>query len=269
MDCPESPLSRLTSHTQHHNAVPLPISAEQPLYGRKPTSLFMQACLRLAIYAPLVAAMMSLVMHDAHHFGDVGFSEASWTEHMQSTLLALSAATMWLVHSRLPDLRTISLLLFGLFLIAHFHNVIIGGVLFGLFAASLIREQDALLDGMIGDGSWQFLVSVVAIPVIIGVWRNRSRFIAEFEHFGRSFAFGLFGAGFLATYVFSRLYGRSEFWETLMGDSYLRSVKNAAEEVTELFGYTLMAIAVIEIVLLAIRMGRQRRALLRELNAND
>ena len=94
MDCPESPLSRLTSHTQHHNAVPLPISAEQPLYGRKPTSLFMQACLRLAIYAPLVAAMMSLVMHDAHHFGDVGFSEASWTEHMQSTLLALSAATM-------------------------------------------------------------------------------------------------------------------------------------------------------------------------------
>ncbi|KGA01690.1 hypothetical protein KP05_11455 [Cobetia amphilecti] len=211
----------------------------------------MQACLRLAIYAPLVAAMMSLVMHDAHHFGDVGFSEASWTEHMQSTLLALSAATMWLVHSRLPDLRTISLLLFG------------------LFAASLIREQDALLDGMIGDGSWQFLVSVVAIPVIIGVWRNRSRFIAEFEHFGRSFAFGLFGAGFLATYVFSRLYGRSEFWETLMGDSYLRSVKNAAEEVTELFGYTLMAIAVIEIVLLAIRMGRQRRALLRELNAND
>ena len=251
MDCPESPLSRLTSHTQHHNAVPLPISAEQPLYGRKPTSLFMQACLRLAIYAPLVAAMMSLVMHDAHHFGDVGFSEASWTEHMQSTLLALSAATMWLVHSRLPDLRTISLLLFG------------------LFAASLIREQDALLDGMIGDGSWQLLVSVVAIPVIIGVWRNRSRFNAEFEHFGRSFAFGLFGAGFLATYVFSRLYGRSEFWETLMGDSYLRSVKNAAEEVTELFGYTLMAIAVIEIVLLAIRMGRQRRALLRELNAND
>ncbi|MDH2299526.1 hypothetical protein U0O11_15170 [Cobetia sp. D5] len=244
-------MSRLTSHTQHHNAVPLPISAEQPLYGRKPTSLFMQACLRLAIYAPLVAAMMSLVMHDAHHFGDVGFSEASWTEHMQSTLLALSAATMWLVHSRLPDLRTISLLLFG------------------LFAASLIREQDALLDGMIGDGSWQFLVSVVAIPVIIGVWRNRNRFIAEFEHFGRSFAFGLFGAGFLATYVFSRLYGRSEFWETLMGDSYLRSVKNAAEEVTELFGYTLMAIAVIEIVLLAIRMGRQRRALLRELNAND
>lgn len=244
-------MSRLTSHTRHHQTVPLPISAEQPLYGRKPTSLFLQACLRLAIYAPLVAAMMSLVMHDAHHFSDVGFSEASWTEHMQSTLLALSAATMWLVHSRLPDLRTISLLLFG------------------LFAASLIREQDAMLDGMIGDGSWQFLVSVVAIPVIIGVWRNRARFVAEFEHFGRSFAFGLFGAGFLATYVFSRLYGRSEFWETLMGDSYLRSVKNAAEEVTELFGYTLMAIAVIEIVLLAIRMGRQRRALLRELNTND
>ncbi|MDO6789062.1 hypothetical protein Q4589_15880 [Cobetia marina] len=242
-------MSRLTSQTRHHHTVPLPISAEQPLYGRKPTSLFMQACLRLAIYAPVVAAMMSLVMHDAHHFGDVGFSEASWTEHMQSTLLVLSAATMWLVHSRLPDLRTVSLLLFG------------------LFAASLIREQDAMLDGMLGDGSWQILVSVVAIPVIIGVWRHRTRFVAEFEHFGRSFAFGLFGAGFLATYVFSRLYGRSEFWETLMGSAYLRSVKNAAEEVTELFGYTLMAIAVAEIVLLAIRMGRQRRARLRELDA--
>ena len=52
-----------------------------------------------------------------------------------------------------------------------------------------------------------------------------------------------------------------------MGSAYLRSVKNAAEEVTELFGYTLMAIAVAEIVLLAIRMGRQRRARLRELDA--
>lgn len=242
-------MSRLTPHTPSHGSVPLPISAEQPLYGRQPTSLFMQACLRLAIYAPLVAAMMMLVMHDAHHFNDIGFSESSWTEHMQSTLLAWSAAAMWAVHSRLPDLRTISLLLFG------------------LFAASLIREQDALLDEAIGDGSWQVLVSLVAIPVLIAVWRNRARFVAEFEHFGRSFAFGLFGAGFLTTYVFSRLYGRTEFWETLMGDSYLRSVKNAAEEVTELFGYTLMAVAAIEIILLAIRMGRQRRARLRELGA--
>lgn len=237
----------MTSPTSHHDLVPLPVDAEQPLFGHKPTSLLMQACLRLALYAPVIAAMMALVMHDAHHFVDIGFSEASWTEHMQGTLLALSAATMWMVHVRLPDMRNVSLLLFG------------------LFTVSLIREQDALLDSLLGDGGWQILVSLVAIPTLLGVWRHRVRFVAEFEHFGRSFAFGLFGAGFLTTYVFSRLYGRTGFWEALMGDGYLRSVKNAAEEVTELFGYTLMAIAAVEIILLAIRMGRQRRALLRDL----
>ena len=53
-------------------------------------------------------------------------------------------------------------------------------------------------------------------------------------------------AGFITTFVFSRLFGRSIFWQAVMEEQYFRSVKNAAEEGTELLGYGLMLIGAIE-----------------------
>ena len=46
--------------------------------------------------------------------------------------------------------------------------------------------------------------------------------------------------------AFSRLFGRGSFWEAVMGDSYMRLVKNIAEEGTELMGYALLVIAAVE-----------------------
>ena len=71
----------------------------------------------------------------------------------------------------------------------------------------------------------------------------------EFEGYVESFSFGLFAAGFLGTFAFSRLYGRSEMWEALLAERYVRVFKDAAEEVTELFGYTLLMFAMVELVL--------------------
>ena len=64
----------------------------------------------------------------------------------------------------------------------------------------------------------------------------------------------------LVTYVFSRLYGRSDFWEAILQEHYVRTFKDAAEEVVELLGYALILIAVIELTLLARRWALARRA---------
>jgi hypothetical protein len=62
---------------------------------------------------------------------------------------------------------------------------------------------------------------------------------------------GLLLAGFLITFIFSRLFGKTSFWQTLMGERYFRSVKNAAEECIELLGYGLLLAAAAEFYLLA------------------
>lgn len=41
--------------------------------------------------------------------------------------------------------------------------------------------------------------------------------------------------------VFSRLAGMNYLWLTLLDDSYIRTIKNLAEEGTELLGYSLLA----------------------------
>ncbi|WP_027962458.1 hypothetical protein [Halomonas halodenitrificans] len=63
----------------------------------------------------------------------------------------------------------------------------------------------------------------------------------------------------MTTYVFSRLYGRGDFWEAVLQENYVRDFKSGAEEVVELFGYALLLIAVIEFVLLARRWALARQ----------
>ncbi|MDX1556111.1 MAG: hypothetical protein R3212_08800, partial [Xanthomonadales bacterium] len=61
---------------------------------------------------------------------------------------------------------------------------------------------------------------------------------------------------FLVLLVFSRLFGRASFWQSVMGEDYLRVVKNIAEEGTELLGYGLIAIAAVELLVVVVSAGR-------------
>ena len=53
-------------------------------------------------------------------------------------------------------------------------------------------------------------------------------------------------SGFITLFVFSRMFGRKVLWKAIMDDKFLRVVKDAAEECTELFGYLLIVFAAIE-----------------------
>lgn len=195
---------------------------------------FKAILLRALCYILIVAGIMQLVMLDAQS-GVGQFSETSLTELTQSALLLLSSLLMAYLYRHPNAIPHVSLLL--------------GAFLF----ASFVRENDAWLDIYVFDGAWQVIVTLIVLPTLYVVIRHRHAFAEEFKSISNSLGFGMFAAGFLTTYVFSRLYGRSEFWEAMLGDHYQRVIKDAAEEVTELAGYMLLFFACIELVLLVRR----------------
>lgn len=197
--------------------------------------------LRATLYILLIAALMQGVYYEAEYLPEVRFTEYGFTELTQTVILASSSALLLYVRYGLKALPTVALLMFA------------------FVASSLIREQDYWLDTYVSEHTWKILVTLVILPCLYWVIRHRRRFLDEFTHYSNTFSFGLFAAGVLTTYVFSRLYGRSEMWMAILGDHYERTFKDAAEEITELLGYTLILIAVIEMVLLARRWHRNRQ----------
>ncbi|MBS9404734.1 hypothetical protein KG088_13920 [Halomonas sp. TRM85114] len=203
---------------------------------------FGATCLRALLYILLIAGVMQGVYHEALQQPEVRFSERGFTELTQSVVLLTASALLLYTRQVFKALPTVTLLLFA------------------FVFSSLIREQDAHLDTYVFDGAWQLLVGLVVLPCLFLVIRRRHNFVDEFARYANSFSFGLFAAGFLTTYVFSRLYGRSEVWMAILGERYERTFKDAAEEVVELFGYTLILIAIVELALLARRWHRARLA---------
>lgn len=196
------------------------------------------ASLRALLYVLLVFALAEGVLLEAVRYPDLRFSERGFTEIAQSVLLAGASALLLYTRQVLRVMPSVTLLLFG------------------LVFASLIREQDNFLDVLVADGTWQVLVTLTVLPILYWTIRKRRLFVAEFRGYANSFSFGFFAAGFLTTYVFSRLYGRTALWEAVLQENYHRDFKNAAEEVVELFGYALILIGMFELVLLARRWAK-------------
>ncbi len=125
----------------------------------------------------------------------------------------------------------------------------LGAFLAALLAAALVRELDYFLDGLLFDGAWQIVMTLLVIANVRVVWPQRAALYADFNRLVHHFSFGLMFAGAATVLGFSRIFGRSEFWEALLGNAYDRSVKNLAEESVELLGYSILAVGVAECAL--------------------
>lgn len=213
---------------------------ERSTHGQSWPIGFGATCLRALFYILLVAGVMQGVYHEALQQPEIRFSERGFTELTQSAVLLITSALLLYTRQAFKALPNVTLLLFA------------------FVFSSLIREQDAHLDTYVFDGAWQLLVGLVLLPCLFLVIHRRRDFVDEFAGYANSLSFGLFASGFLATYVFSRLYGRSEVWMAILGERYERTFKEAAEEVVELFGYTLILIAIIELALLVRRWHHAR-----------
>ncbi|WP_025142698.1 hypothetical protein [Pedobacter jeongneungensis] len=196
----------------------------------KPSSKgFKTAIIRFIVYGVIIyLAAEFLKWNVKHEMGQSKFTEDSVVEAVQSIIL-LACSLIYL---------RVSFKYKSMFPLA-----------FGLFAftfASLIREQDALLDEHIYDGAWQTAAFSLLILAAFLIYRKKDIFLSNMNDFVSKFSFGILLSGIFTTYIFARLYGRKIFWMAVMEAQYTRDVKNVSEESLELFGYTLILIASVE-----------------------
>jgi len=170
------------------------------------------------VFAAFLSAMMGLVFVDVVWMSDE-VHEASLTEIGQELILAV-IAFLFLRHARESvEQRPIRILVAG------------------FFGCMLIRELDFLFD-IISHGSWFWFALAVTIISVLAALRHPHYLISGLADFMRHPAWGMMVAGMLTILVFSRLFGMNELWQHLMPDGYNRTVKNMAEEGSELLGYT-------------------------------
>jgi len=180
---------------------------------------------------------------DCYLFGPV-INEASVTECTQQILLGITSVAFYRISIENPHLKQAALLICGFFLVM------------------FIRELDFLFD-YIRHGSWIYPALFVTTISIYNACKNGVSTVLN--QLAKILAYPdmkslLVGVVFLV--VFSRLYGMGSFWQSLMGDHYLRAVKNVAEEGIELLCYFLITVSAV-----TTQFGLKRQS--KQMNVNE
>ena len=115
----------------------------------------------------------------------------------------------------------------------------------GMFLCALIRELDSTFD-TIFDGAWQTSVSLILIVLLLWLYTVKDKFWSSIADYIVQPSSGILLSGILIVMVFSRFFGRELLWIEIMGDGFIRSVKNAVEESVELLGYFLCLVSAFE-----------------------
>ncbi len=194
---------------------------------------------RSALLALIMAAPVALLYADIQWLGD-SVGEWSLVELTQLGFLVATVLAFARVARARPDERGFAVLAAG------------------FFASMLIRELDAVWD-LLFRGLWSILVAGVAAGSLGYALRQRQSTLAAIARFLRSRASTVMTIGLVLLLIYSRLFGMTALWEGLLADRYVRVVKNAAEECTELLGYTLVMASALTYA--AQRLRERRKAL--------
>lgn len=155
------------------------------------------------------------------------YSEFGYTEWIQSAIL----------------LASVIILFFKARASAGFRQLAVCMAL--VFCILLIRENDATLELVFIHGVWKYFAALPILAGIVYFWKNRGAVTTQLNSYSQTAGFGVMLSGF-AVLAFSRMFGRTSYWQSIMGEEYIRVVKNAAEEGVELLGLTLILLAVVE-----------------------
>jgi hypothetical protein len=166
------------------------------------------------------------IFYDAGHPLDGSyFGEATFVEITQEVLLFILFLFYIFIGFKRKGIQPVSNLLALFFLI------------------SFIREFNFLKP------DWRYPALIVfGILIWLSVRDFKKIKQAAIEFFSVP-ASSWFLSGFLITYVFSRLMGRSKFWRLMYSEENYRLAKAATEESIELLGNTVMLIGAIEFLL--------------------
>jgi hypothetical protein len=181
--------------------------------------------IRFLVYAMIMAGMYFIFLFDAtHQTGEIKITENSLTEITQEIFVFLSAIGFFIAGRQSKVLAPV-LNLLSLF-----------------FVMSFIREFNNHID------FWFYLVLPFLGLFVFLLVRNFKQVLSAFTQFVELRTSGAFFIGFLVTYLFSRLFGKTVLWMALMEDGYRRTAKNMAEEGIELLGYAIILISVVELM---------------------
>lgn len=184
--------------------------------------------IRFALWVILTACVAQVIQLEATTLSaERMFSEWGYVETLQSLVLFSTICLLLLKRHRDVEVRALA----SLMALA--------------FAILLVRENDQVLELWLPHGIWKYPAALLAAWLGWLAWRGRDQWPAQLRRFATTPAFGMLTTGFLCL-GFSRLLGRGSMWQAVMGDAYLRQVKNAVEEGVELFALSLMMMAIIE-----------------------
>lgn len=180
--------------------------------------------IRVVLYSLVMFGIAEAIFFDAAHpMQDEGyFGELTLTEIGQELFLFLLFIFFWFFGTKWKEIQPATNLVSMFFLM------------------SFIREFNFLVV------KWIFPVLAVFAIVIWLVIRDFKKIKAATTRFFSVPASSYFISGFVITYIFSRLMGRSKFWKLLYHDESYRLAKAATEEGIELCGYAIMILGAVE-----------------------
>jgi len=179
--------------------------------------------IRIIAYSFLIYGIAEGIFFDAAHPMEDGyFGEITFTEIGQELILFILFGFYLILGLKWKEIQPVSNLV-SLF-----------------FLMSFIREFNFLLD------HWIYPVMLVFAFFVWLFIRDFKKIREATIRFFTIPASTWLITGFLITYIFSRLMGRSKFWQLLYSDESYRLAKAATEEGIELLGITFMLIGAIE-----------------------
>lgn len=152
--------------------------------------------------------------------------ETSVTETLQLIMLAVASWSFFRVSRQESHLSHAAILISG------------------FFAVLMIREMDYWFD-MIHHGSWVFPALAITALACAKAYRGGKGIVNEMAIILQSPYMKLLIGSVILLLVFSRLYGMGSFWQHVMGEHYVRDVKNISEEGIELLCYSLIALSAV------------------------
>jgi multisubunit Na+/H+ antiporter MnhB subunit len=129
----------------------------------------------------------------------------------------------------------------------------------GLYCVFLIRELDYYLDFYAADNLWQVLSALILSVLVVYLGRSRERLSQGWRRSWPSAGLALIFGGLIILIPYAQLMGHEPFWQSIMGDEYVRAAKIITEELIELGGYTLITIGSGEFLYAWSRLPRTRK----------
>ena len=195
---------------------------DSEISGHRSTSEIIQKRCLTALIGVAICFLVNLVLRVDYILLGNQIGELSLTEMLEQLMLIISAGSFyWLVKTQ-PTLK---------------HAAVLVGT---FFLVILIRENDAFFD-YISHGFWLYPALVATFTALVYATRNGKQTLDQLVVILSASYMNMLIWGVIMLLVYSRLFGMGSFWHGVMGEHYVRDVKNIAEEGSELLAYCIIA----------------------------